>query len=121
MRDAELDAILSKEQEIVPSSGFVGAVMEAVQREAAEPAPIPFPWKRALPGMFVGVVAMVTLVVASILLFGRGTAYPPAIVFDERAAVADLWKLAWAGWIGAALLLSFLAVKFAMRVVAGRD
>lgn len=55
MNDAELDRILSRnlspEREIVPSSGFVTAVMEAVQREAAEPIPIPFPWSRALPGL----------------------------------------------------------------------
>jgi hypothetical protein len=53
----ELDAIdrvhdvLSSEDAILPSSGFLLAVMERVQQEAAAPEPIPFPWKRALPGL----------------------------------------------------------------------
>jgi hypothetical protein len=45
-----MDEILATEEELVPSSGFLTAVMERVQEEAAAPAPIPFPWKRALPG-----------------------------------------------------------------------
>ncbi len=45
-----MDAILTAEDEIVPSSGFLGAVMERVEEEARMPAPIPFPWKRTLPG-----------------------------------------------------------------------
>ena len=44
-----LDRILSAEEELAPSSGFVSAVMERVREEAAAPAPIPFPWKR-VPG-----------------------------------------------------------------------
>jgi hypothetical protein len=45
-----LDEILASEEAIVPSSGFLSAVMERVQEEARMPAPIPFPWKRAIPG-----------------------------------------------------------------------
>ena len=50
---SELDsvgAILASEETIVPSSGFLAAVMERVQEESCAPAPIPFPWKRAIPG-----------------------------------------------------------------------
>lgn len=54
----EFDRIMS-EEEILPSSGFAASVMEAVRREAAAPPPIPFPWKRALPG---AVFAAATLV-----------------------------------------------------------
>ena len=50
MRHDDLDHILSEGQDILPSSGFVGSVMDAVRYEAAAPPPIPFPWKRALPG-----------------------------------------------------------------------
>jgi hypothetical protein len=46
-----MDAILAKEEELIPSSGFLSAVMERVDEAAAAPAPIPFPWKRAVPGM----------------------------------------------------------------------
>src|ERR1017187_800591 len=46
-----IDNILAAEQELIPSSGFLSSVMERVQEEARVPAPIPFPWKRALPGI----------------------------------------------------------------------
>ena len=41
----KLDRILTAEEELVPSSGFVASVMERVREEAAAPEPIPFPWK----------------------------------------------------------------------------
>ncbi len=46
-----IDRILATDEEIVPSSGFVAAAMERVRAEAAMPAPIPFPWRRAVPGI----------------------------------------------------------------------
>jgi hypothetical protein len=49
----EIDRILATEDALVPSSGFLASVMDHVQEEAAAPAPIPFPWKRALPGAIV--------------------------------------------------------------------
>jgi len=49
--DDKLQRILAREDECVPSSGFLAAVMDRVEQEAAAPAPIPFPWKRAIPGM----------------------------------------------------------------------
>ena len=48
MKPEELDRVLSEETDIVPSSGFVAAVMEAVTTEATAP-PLTFPWKRAWP------------------------------------------------------------------------
>jgi len=48
--DAEIEAILAGEAELVPTSGFLASVMESVQQEASAPPPIPFPWKTALPG-----------------------------------------------------------------------
>jgi hypothetical protein len=53
-RKAELDTIeriLASEEALVPSSGFASVVMERVHQESAAPPPIPFPWKRAIPGM----------------------------------------------------------------------
>ncbi len=49
--DSEIDRILADEDELVPTSGFLATVMERVQEQAAAPAPIPFPWKRAIPGI----------------------------------------------------------------------
>ena len=45
-----LDRILSTEEELIPSSGFLASVMERVEDESRAPAPIRFPWKRAIPG-----------------------------------------------------------------------
>lgn len=46
-----LDRILADDEELMPSSGFLASVMERVQEEAQAPAPIPFPWRRAIPGI----------------------------------------------------------------------
>jgi len=62
----EINSILSREDEILPSSGFAVSVMNAVRREAAAPPPIPFPWKRALPGLVAAVVAFALVVVAGV-------------------------------------------------------
>jgi hypothetical protein len=50
MELSRMDDILATEEELIPSSGFLAAVMESVREEAGTPAPIPFPWKRAVPG-----------------------------------------------------------------------
>lgn len=50
MKQDKLDAILQSEETLEPSSGFLTSVMERVQKEAVAPPPIPFPWKRFLPG-----------------------------------------------------------------------
>jgi hypothetical protein len=49
--DQALDQMLGVEAALVPTSGFLAAVMDRVREEAAAPAPIAFPWKRILPGV----------------------------------------------------------------------
>ena len=51
MDPSSIDRILAAEEELIPSSGFLGTVMESVCEEARMPAPIAFPWKRAIPGI----------------------------------------------------------------------
>src|SRR5262245_19655523 len=70
MRNDDLDRILC-EEEILPSSGFVGSVMEAVQGELEAP-PIPFPWKRALPGLALACLLIFPVLIMS--LQGSATA-----------------------------------------------
>jgi hypothetical protein len=71
-----LDAMLATEEGITPSSGFLSTVMERVEEEASAPKPIPFPWKRALPGIavVVGVLGWtcVELVRAGVPAVGQG-------------------------------------------------
>src|SRR5271167_1693213 len=63
----EIDHILSREDEIMPSSGFLASVMDAVQSEAATLPPIPFPWKRAIPGLAAACFALVLVLVVGFM------------------------------------------------------
>jgi hypothetical protein len=54
----KLDQILLEQEGLLPSSGFAASVMDAVRQEAATPAPIPFPWKWALPGILALLVSL---------------------------------------------------------------
>ena len=54
-----LDRILVQEEALAPSSGFAASVMNAIREETLAPAPIPFPWKFALPGIAAVLAALV--------------------------------------------------------------
>jgi hypothetical protein len=114
-----LDRILGAEEALAPSSGFMSAVMERVREEAAAPAPIPFPWKRVLPG--------------AVVAFG-GVAWIGVEVVRQamRAGVPDLHVLSVlpshvspqvtgtfedAGWAAAALCVSLLSWLLARRMI----
>ena len=121
----EIDHMLSSEDEILPSSGFAVAVMDAIQREAATPPPIPFPWKRALPGMVVGGLMFVLALVAivAIIVHLPMTSTIPQV----SAAPPFLEPLGLQGGIGSAtkwtvlaLLIAFVSVNLSMRLAAGR-
>src|SRR5450755_2342944 len=117
----EIDRILSREDEILPSSGFTVSVMDAVRREAAVPMPIAFPWKRALPGLIIGSVALAVVLVQGVVAMVQLAKTSAAARFSmplpsvtpsifggglESAAI----------WTGLALLMAFVAVKFSMRL-----
>jgi hypothetical protein len=111
MNDDTLNRVLASEDELLPSSGFVSAVMERVRDEAVAPLPIPFPWNRVLPGFVLaagvlgwGVVEFVRLGAA-----GLGHASPIAVPLPT-GMTQDLHNLGWialalgaalAGWITA--------------------
>jgi hypothetical protein len=122
MRDDDIDRILSKQQEIIPSSGFVVSVMNAVRRETAAPPPIPFPWKRAMPGLTAAGLALVSIFVVGITLFIRGTATQPVPtgLLSALALIFRGWKTVGASWIALALVLSLASVKLSRRFVSGK-
>ena len=111
MKDEEIDRALRGQDAIVPSSGFAGAVMEAVRREAAAPAPIPFPWKRAIPGMAAWAVA----VAAAVMGLMRAT---PTVGTTIWRAVEGL--PVWAMTAVLALVAAWACVKWAMRLAGGK-
>jgi len=123
--EGEIDRILSREDEILPSSGFAVSVMDAVRREAAAPPPIPFPWKRALPGLVVGGFALVLVLVAgvvAIVQLGRASTIPQASLsfpsllppmFQRNIESAAIWT-------ALALLVTLVSVKLSMRLASGK-
>jgi hypothetical protein len=121
MRSDDLNHILSGEDEILPSSGFVDSVMDAVRREAEAPPPIPFPWKRALPLLAVACVTLAVVTVVAVAGFVReaGTHQPPA-TWTAVLPVLTTAKGTIAGWTLLALLVSFASVKLSMRLGRGR-
>ena len=112
MKPEDLDRVLSTEGEIVPSSGFVDAVMEAVTAEATAP-PLAFPWKRAWP-LGAGFLAL--------LLWLAFLPLEP----DVNASRADLY--AWfemlvpmaTGWVAGGLLIAAAATAWSLRLVRFR-
>jgi hypothetical protein len=116
-----LDRVLRREEALAPSSGFVSAVMERVREEAAAPKPIPFPWKRLLPG---AVVAAGGLVWIGIEAARQGLTRMP-----ELGSPVELFAhmpqqmtgtLEDAGWVATALGVSLLSWLLARRMIGSR-
>jgi hypothetical protein len=94
MTDHEINRALSGEPEIVPSSGFAESVMDAVRSEAAAPPPIPFPWRRALPGLIAWAMAIAIAVMQLPHAVPEPVAVPRTVLALCAAAVALLISLA---------------------------
>jgi hypothetical protein len=128
----EIDRVLSREDEILPSSGFAVSVMDAVRREAATPPPIPFPWKLALPGLVVaGLTLVLTLVagVAVIAQLGR-TSTAAELSMSWQSVLTSIFRTGTglglqrdlesaAIWTALALLATWVSVKLSMRFASG--
>jgi len=116
----DLDRILGEEHEIIPSIGFVHAVMEAVQRQAEAPPAIPFPWKRALPGMAGAALALGWVLLVGARVWAGSAAAPPepVVMPPALAALLETARMMGAGWIALALILSLVSVKFSSRLAA---
>lgn len=116
--DPILDPILGSEDELVPSSGFLAAVMERVEEEALAPPPIPFPWAKAVPGMVLtaGVLGWTGYLTVRFLAASAAswTAAAPAL------PAAALGPLKAAVWVAGALAASWLSWAFSKRL-AGRS
>lgn len=113
MSPDEIERLLTAEELIEPSPSFAAAVMAAVREEAAAPAPIAFPWRRALPGLLLATAGLVAMIV---LLAGAFLSAPaaPEVAGSWRAPAwlpaGHLWTvLALAG----SLLLAWLVTRLA--------
>lgn len=116
MTSDDLDHILrSNGDDVLPSSGFVQSVMAAVRSEAATPSPIPFPWKRALPGLAAAGVVLAWLLTAILDQLLRGTVALPL------AASLQAWQVPIvrvAAWSILALLLSLISVELSIKLAS---
>lgn len=125
----EIDQILSRDDEILPSSGFAVSVMEAVRREAAAPPPIPFPWMRALPGMVVGGFALVLALVAGVgaVIQSAGASATPQVSAASPSVLGSIFQGSVqqgsieraAIWTLVALTGAFLSIRLSMRLASG--
>jgi hypothetical protein len=119
----EIDHILSREDEILPSSGFLASVMDAVQREAAAPPPIPFPWKRAVPGLAAACCALVLVLVVGFMASAQsGHATLPQLHGPVSSSMPPLFSGGIESaviWTALSLLIAWVSVKLSMRA-AGR-
>ena len=114
-----IDHILATEEELVPSSGFLASVMERVHDEARMPAPIRFPWKRAIPGiaLTVGVFGL-----GAYEFFRQAVPAARSITFASPAFVAQRipaaaeHPLEQAGWVSFALAVSLVCWLLSRRL-----
>ncbi|MFY9647519.1 MAG: hypothetical protein WAK29_20235 [Terriglobales bacterium] len=120
----EIDCVLTREEDILPSSGFAVSVMDAVRREAVAPPPIPFPWVRALPGMAAGVFALALVLVSGVAAIARSVHAPATVRFSvpSPSLLPSLFQPNLEGaaiWTVLALLAALVSVKLSMRLGAG--
>lgn len=114
LKTAPLDRILSSEPELMPSSGFLAAVMERVEEESVAPAPIPFPWRRAIPGI---VLAIGVFAWAGFELVRQGAGSLQAFAFTSPRLPAALQQsLEPAVWVLLALALALISWLFSRRL-----
>ena len=122
MKGDDIDLILSKETEIAPSSGFARAVMDAVHSEASAPPPIPFPWKRALPGFAAGLILIVFLVI-QIVRMPAATTSSSSVLSHWLSALLTGFSTAatyGVGWVLLSVLVTLVALKLSMRLDSRR-
>ena len=109
MKLEELDRVLSEEADIVPSSGFVAAVMEVVTTEATAP-PLTFPWKRAWP-LAAGFPAL--LLWLAILQFRPEVAPSGPDLYAWFQMIVPMAT----GWVGGGLLMTVVMTAWSLRLV----
>jgi hypothetical protein len=113
------DRALSTDEMLVPSSGFVGAVMDMVTREATVPPPIPFPWTRlacailassvvAAIGAWTGIGDVIVTALVGLPAWARDVAAFRALVHvSETGAI----------WTAGALLVACASSALSLRLI----
>jgi hypothetical protein len=124
------DSAVAHAESIEPSSGFAASVMERVRGEAAvAPGPIRFPWRRAVPGICMVVLAVavcVTLLalasigfvqLASHAIFSAGAQGSQGAVAEWTGAAMRLHL----GWLAIGALIAFVPFRLSRGLMTGRQ
>lgn len=125
--ETEISHILAGEEELLPSSGFAASVMDRVRQEAALPAPIPFPWMKAIlvlllvsGGIGWCAVEMVHLGMPRLGLTALGQSAQSWLTISlPPLSVVQVRSLEQAGWVALALGTSLVSWLISRRL-AGR-
>jgi len=122
MTAQKIDRILAEEEELIPSSGFLSSVMDRIHEESAAPAPIPFPWKRAIPGMALaaGVLGWSGIAFVRHGAFSSSSGSLTTVLSSIHLAGPPSHSVQQAGWIALALGAA-LASWLVARAMAGRS
>jgi hypothetical protein len=126
------DSAVAHAESIEPSSGFAAAVMERVREEAAAVAalgPIRFPWRRAVPGICMVVLAVAVcatlLMLASIGIVQLAShAVDSATAQGPRGPVAewtDAARRLHLGWLAVGALIAFVPFTLSRGLMTGRQ
>jgi hypothetical protein len=142
-QDDELDRMLARSfgpphsraahaESIEPSSGFAASVMERVREEAAAAAalgPIRFPWRRAVPGICMVVLAVA--VCATLLLLASigavrlaSHAASSMTTQSSQGAIAGWTEIAarlQLGWLAIGLMIAFVLFTLSRGLMGGRQ
>jgi hypothetical protein len=110
-----IDRVFSSEDEIIPSSGFLGEVMARVREEAAAPLPIPFPWKRAVPGILL-LVGVLGWAASECIRYGLPAARQLHLSPPHFSAAAQS-ALEQTGWVALALAVPLASWLLSTRMV----
>ena len=122
MTPNDLDRILAEDEQIRPSSGFVASVMKAVRLEAVTPPPIPFPWRRVLPGLAAAILLLAGFVTLNFKQLVRVATAPSFVEglslgagpFLQTTVLVDV------GWILLTLLLTISSLMLSRRLAGVR-
>src|SRR5580693_9158648 len=114
-----LDRVLTAEEEIVPSAGFTQAVMDSVRRETS--GPIPFPWKRALPGLLLVLVLVALVFVPAPINSSGQTELPTMQLAAMLTALLETIRRFYVNWLLGSLLLAWACVNLSARLASLRS
>lgn len=120
-------ALASPDDHILPSSGFAESVMAAVHHEATAPAPLTFPWRRAIPGFIAGAGALAFLI-AMLVAIVRTLVRASATRVSVHAADDTAWFATASHhvissndiWIAASFAIPLLCLLFMRKLLFAR-